>query len=61
MHEFPLAARRAHRRQQVELGFPLLRVCRWRLASRWGCVTKANAERSVEHLAALVSACLDLA
>ena len=33
----------------------------WRLASRWDGVTQANAERSVAHLAALVSACLDLA
>lgn len=33
----------------------------WRLAARWDGVTQANAERSVAHLAALLSACLDLA
>ncbi len=33
----------------------------WRLAPRWDYVTRANAERSVGHLATLVAACTDLA
>jgi hypothetical protein len=33
----------------------------WRLAPRWDYVTRANAERSVGHLATLVAVCTDLA
>jgi hypothetical protein len=33
----------------------------WRIPARWDMVTRANAERSVAHVAALVAACLELA